>query len=199
MAYESDLDPDQLAIMTWFKPEGAKRSKKLAITAELERDFRHWLDSECRDHDLKVHKFVFSNGQPNYRLQCTKCGFHEGAWIAKTKIRDLDSVPEGSSNAYDDYYDGRRRAWSVVQSDHFAQQDSQNALEYQEYLNSSEWRDKREKVLKRANGTCEGCLDRAATEVHHITYEHIGEEFLWELRAVCQQCHDRIHQSEEEQ
>jgi 5-methylcytosine-specific restriction endonuclease McrA len=48
-------------------------------------------------------------------------------------------------------------------------------------------------VLQRANGHCEGCGQRKAVQVHHLTYEHVGQEFLWELRAVCSECHDRLH------
>ena len=39
---------------------------------------------------------------------------------------------------------------------------------------------------------CEGCGVRRAAQVHHLTYEHVGDELLFELVAVCGQCHDRI-------
>jgi hypothetical protein len=32
-----------------------------------------------------------------------------------------------------------------------------------------------------------------AREVHHRTYQHVGEEFLYELLALCHGCHDRGH------
>jgi hypothetical protein len=65
---------------------------------------------------------------------------------------------------------------------------------YNEYLGTSAWRDRRELVLRRANGICEGCLEAKATQVHHTTYAHVGNEFLWELRAICDECHDRFHE-----
>jgi hypothetical protein len=64
---------------------------------------------------------------------------------------------------------------------------------YQEYLGTTAWRDRRSLVLRRANGTCEGCGEARATEVHHLTYAHVGNEFLWELVAVCRDCHERFH------
>lgn len=28
---------------------------------------------------------------------------------------------------------------------------------------------------------------------NHLTYKNMGDEFLWELRAVCPSCHTRAH------
>lgn len=63
---------------------------------------------------------------------------------------------------------------------------------YQGYLLSPEWQKRRAAVLKRAQGQCEGCGRRGATEVHHTTYAHVGNEPLFELRAVCDRCHKAI-------
>lgn len=64
---------------------------------------------------------------------------------------------------------------------------------YNEYLKSPQWERKRRAVLDRCQGICEGCRINKAVQVHHLTYEHVGEEFLWELVAVCRMCHSRIH------
>jgi 5-methylcytosine-specific restriction endonuclease McrA len=29
--------------------------------------------------------------------------------------------------------------------------------------------------------------------VHHLTYQNAGNEFLWELVAICRECHARYH------
>lgn len=63
---------------------------------------------------------------------------------------------------------------------------------YDAYLASPDWRSKRALVMKRAAALCEACLSARATEVHHTTYAHFGNEPLWELRAVCRPCHERI-------
>src|SRR5215212_8618047 len=62
---------------------------------------------------------------------------------------------------------------------------------YNRYLETPEWHSRREKVLERANGRCEGCGERRAAQVHHRTYEHVGDEFLFELVALCELCHER--------
>lgn len=53
-------------------------------------------------------------------------------------------------------------------------------------------------AVARARGVCEGCRSARATQVHHLTYQHAGHvvpggELLWELVAVCDDCHDRAH------
>ena len=65
--------------------------------------------------------------------------------------------------------------------------------DYQAYLRSDQWQELRRRVLQRANGFCEGCWQRRATQVHHLSYAHIGCEFLWELVAICDVCHSRVH------
>lgn len=65
--------------------------------------------------------------------------------------------------------------------------------QYAEYLRSEEWFGRRTKVMDRCNGLCEGCREAEAVDVHHLTYEHVTEEFLFELVALCAGCHERIH------
>lgn len=68
---------------------------------------------------------------------------------------------------------------------------------YDAYLETPEWLALRDLVLDRSDGVCEGCGLQRAVQVHHVTYEHVFHEFLWELRAVCLDCHKRIHDEEE--
>jgi 5-methylcytosine-specific restriction endonuclease McrA len=55
------------------------------------------------------------------------------------------------------------------------------------------WAARRALVMGRASGVCEGCRKAAASEVHHLTYKNAGAEFLWELVAICRDCHERYH------
>ena len=63
---------------------------------------------------------------------------------------------------------------------------------YPKYLQSSVWQAKRERVLRRDKHTCQTCRQQA-TEVHHQTYQNVGNESLTELVSLCQRCHRRIH------
>jgi hypothetical protein len=64
---------------------------------------------------------------------------------------------------------------------------------YADYLRSRQWAETRAKVMARAQHRCEGCRDALATEVHHLTYENVTREFLFELVALCEGCHERVH------
>lgn len=64
---------------------------------------------------------------------------------------------------------------------------------YDVYRKSRKWKDKTGKVLKRDNHTCKSCGEAPAQAVHHITYDNIYDEPLFELVSVCNSCHFKIH------
>lgn len=64
---------------------------------------------------------------------------------------------------------------------------------YKDYMRSDKWKVKRKKVLERDNYTCVSCLEEKATQVHHITYDNLGDEPLFNLVSVCGKCHCKIH------
>lgn len=67
------------------------------------------------------------------------------------------------------------------------------SLEYRTYLASSQWKEKRKAVITRCRGWCEQCLKAGLhnkmADVHHLTYERLGDERLTDLMAVCESCH----------
>jgi hypothetical protein len=65
--------------------------------------------------------------------------------------------------------------------------------QYNEYLLTPAWRARRARVLHRAGNMCEGCGERPATQVHHLTYERFRHEMLFDLVAICNPCHAAIH------
>lgn len=83
----------------------------------------------------------------------------------------------------------RERAWESRK----AENDRAWWAWYSAYLLTPKWRARRELVMQRARGICEGCGFMAATQVHHRTYDHVGDEFLFELVAICDACHGRLH------
>ena len=63
---------------------------------------------------------------------------------------------------------------------------------YQCYLLSEQWKTRRSAVMARDNHMCQYCGGEA-TEVHHLTYENIGNEPLEDLIAICRLCHKDQH------
>jgi 5-methylcytosine-specific restriction endonuclease McrA len=66
---------------------------------------------------------------------------------------------------------------------------------YALFLRSIYWRDTRKKVLKRDNYTCTKCGCKKNLQVHHLSYEHHGNEhlFLEDLTTLCKKCHEFEH------
>jgi 5-methylcytosine-specific restriction endonuclease McrA len=136
-------------------------------------------------------------GPRQLRKQCTDCGrllagAVAHAW-ASTDTPGVDLVALRRWNVAEDGYWRERRIANAEARAALAQERRE---EYRRYLQSDEWASRRELVLQRADYLCEGCrLDRA-TEVHHLSYDHLGQEFLWELVAVCRRCHAEWHSQE---
>ena len=85
-----------------------------------------------------------------------------------------------------------RERWVDRQAEFDAEQQRRREA-YHEYLETPEWWEKREAVMERENNICQGCRAARAVHVHHLTYDHCGAEFLWELVAICEGCHERAH------
>ena len=65
--------------------------------------------------------------------------------------------------------------------------------EYQAYLESSAWQDVRRLVIDRFGGRCATCNASDGLEVHHRTYERVGDERMDDLTLLCSQCHELLH------
>ena len=64
---------------------------------------------------------------------------------------------------------------------------------YRRYLRSDAWAGRRERALRRAGGRCGRCGAGVPTEVHHLTYERLGDERDDDLLALCAPCHRGAH------
>lgn len=60
---------------------------------------------------------------------------------------------------------------------------------YRDTLNSARWKGLRDYAVAASDGLCTVCWRRPATELHHLTYEHVGREGLNEVRPICSDCH----------
>lgn len=63
--------------------------------------------------------------------------------------------------------------------------------DYLAYLASPEWAERRERILARNGWACEWCMERLATDLHHLTYARFGHEWDADLLALCRPCHRR--------
>lgn len=174
---------------------------QLYMSEELERELVELAEKKnCPHEETSICKVIVRGGSVQYRHQCSRCGEFVGSPIAHSKAPpDAPSADHELQQKLEAAHSEERER--IIQR-HVRQQknrDSKFWEEYKIYLRSPEWKSKRDKVLKRAGSICEGCGERAATQIHHLTYKHVFSEFLFELVAVCDNCHERAHADEIEE
>ncbi|MFG6094325.1 hypothetical protein SPB21_03705 [Leptothoe sp. ISB3NOV94-8A] len=74
---------------------------------------------------------------------------------------------------------------------------------YTAYINSQAWREKRSQVLERDEYRCRICgfsdSDGLSLQVHHSSYENLGNEPLNQLVTLCTDCHPIADQCQKRQ
>lgn len=65
--------------------------------------------------------------------------------------------------------------------------------EYKRYIASSKWYYKRMDALEFHGKKCKACGSVQKLDVHHLTYDRLGNEFLSDLIILCRPCHDEEH------
>lgn len=166
--------------MSTFKELVEQASMRAAIEASPEQ-------CECKRTQLRAR--TIRGGSVQYVHQCLDCGEPVG-----NPQRQVGTVPK--------FDEEMRRTWMERRAEirDLARTEESRRwwAHYHEYMGSQEWFELREKVLQRDGYVCRGCLVNKATEVHHLTYEHFGEEFAFQLLSLCHPCHERYHRDEEE-
>lgn len=123
-----------------------------------------------------------------YRMQCFDCGKAVGNAVAHAQA---EREANGPIDDFDETLFERGRL--LVPAPPTPQDWERRRAEYEAYLDTPAWQAKRAKVLKRCGGVCEGCGEAPATQAHHLTYAHLGDELLFELVGLCRTCHTAAH------
>lgn len=165
---------------------------------ELQRDLANWGEAaECLHESKELRKIPIAGGRYQIRFQCLRCGDGLGNPIARTQAPE--DLQLGDVRLKERYRSMRRSEHEEIIQKHIRKQktkDTEFWIKYNKYLLSNEWKARRTKILDRSGGLCEGCRERPATQVHHLSYRHVCNEFLFELVAVCDDCHSQLHPEE---
>jgi hypothetical protein len=147
-----------------------------------------FLRCNCQEDEKKPKKRTIKDGRIVYGFECQNCGaFNQKS----TKSFGLGFLPnEFADESIRARFLDRCRQHDQNRKDERSRQWWEN---YNRYLQTEHWKRKRQAVLERDKHICQGCLINIATQVHHLSYEHLGNELMWELQSVCIKCHRVLH------
>lgn len=148
----------------------------------------------CAHVKTTLTRYTCANNSIQYVMQCNRCKARVGNAIP---YRKLTHWQRKNAPPFDS--DGRSAMRDELSHQYQLHRETFNSEAwweaYNEYLDSPEWKNKRARVLARDNDKCterrKGCTERA-TEVHHLTYDNVGNEPLEDLTSVCHNCHEQI-------
>lgn len=158
----------------------------------------------CEEPNLGLRKVKLSNGTIQVKHQCKKCGNSAGCAVKykNTNIDinaiewfddDLKSRVEQERELirinFWEQFNAGRSAYHERQSEKW-HQDTQERRRI--YFASAAWKLKRMKVFERDQYMCQSCFNTKATEVHHLNYDHFGNEPLFDLISICRYCHQQV-------
>ena len=140
----------------------------------------------CSTHNFEMVKMKMSNGRWMLKKQCPTCGKTDSPHLSH-KGFNIAKVPMFNKELYENYLtikiaesENKRAKWKV------------DRLKYISYLESPEWRAKRQVIFERDGRKCVLCGEDGI-QVHHLTYDRIGHEDNDDLISVCLNCHAKIH------
>jgi hypothetical protein len=149
---------------------------------------------DCTHNHSVLTRFLQSNGVYSYRFQCQVC--FQPVGNNQKKPDNHESLPEFDVEKREAYWEARRREFERAGREKLDAANEEWWERYNAHMVSAAWSMLRARVLSRAGGICEGCGVRKATQAHHLTYARLGREMLFDLVAVCSQCHEAIHAKE---
>jgi hypothetical protein len=151
---------------------------------------------ECEHENTRIARRIIRGGATQYVMQCLRCGRAAANPVKKDAAISMAGGVEPI--AFDEKLIESFDELKAKASEEINKQFDRSVFfnHYDEYLESEQWAKKRSLVFKRAKCVCEGCGEAVATEVHHLSYKHVGDEFLFELVALCHACHERWHEED---
>jgi 5-methylcytosine-specific restriction endonuclease McrA len=149
---------------------------------------------ECTCENKEPRKRQIKGGAITYGTHCLNCGKFENKGV---KIFGFSPPTQFADEDIKKKFRIRcQEHWQQRRQEQISQKDADNRQwweKYNAYLQSPVWMSRRDAVLKRDKYLCQGCLSRRAEHVHHLTYDHCGNELAFELISVCVECHKKLH------
>jgi hypothetical protein len=163
---------------------------------EYTRLLNAFFAAECKhEGSVAQYRVKIASGGFQVRDCCVNCGERLGTALSQKDKEWVASLPWQPEEHAATYKSRRYEEWQATLVTLARQQYADRGRftdSYRDYMSSEAWNAKRSLVLKRCGEICEGCGVAKATEVHHRCYDHLGDEFLFELLGLCHSCHEQI-------
>jgi transposase len=160
-----------------------------AISKRVDEEFA------CKHAHNTVRKKLAADGAISIWQQCDRCGHKVSIAIKKATmtLAQVQALPTWDTQLESRFYAEKKKYFD----ESYAAEKKRHAdawhCAYDQYLHSPEWKRKSKLVMLRAQGICEGCRETEAIDAHHLSYDDVGHEFLFQLVALCRKCHDKLH------
>jgi hypothetical protein len=158
--------------------------------------------TNCNSQDLEFVKYKMVNGIDVLRKQCYTCGYLLTLNYKRNYVNNYNLLNYVNENLRNNYYKGKIDKSIINQKKHqikkiffdYAFQHFNRSYNYYHnvYLNSKEWKEKRNLIMDFYNHKCNDCNSKA-TDIHHLTYENIFKEKFEDLIPLCRNCHNKRH------
>ncbi len=151
--------------------------------------------SDCDCLRLGLVNRLIANGTRQIWVQCKDCN----RLLRNIKVIIADSAVKAGcvireyDNRAQEEAEERQRKKTQEYYNSVEEKNNQWWDNYNNHLKSEKWFRSRNLILERDRYTCQGCLLNRATQVHHLSYQHITSEFMFELVSVCDDCHNLLH------
>lgn len=160
------------------------------LAQQYAREKKSLYEARCRHERREVRIKTKQNQSKVAKAQCLNCGEPLGQ---ESKRSDHPNAPDWDEALNATYLADRKASENELEMRYYQLSITADTSGEDDYYHSEAWREKREKVKRRANRICEGCLEKRAVHVHHLTYDNFGDELLFQLVALCTSCHSKLH------
>lgn len=157
---------------------------------------------DCKK-EWKVRLHTISNGQLRVTLECQCCFARDTQWMvgvpkAAQQLYLLEhevlALPKTNVEGREGWFERKQKLFELREQwrrEKFpARKDWWDW--YNGYLQSDCWLKKRQLIFERDKHKCTRCGD-SADQVHHLTYERVGQEFYDDMTSLCLSCHTIEH------
>jgi hypothetical protein len=141
---------------------------------------------------FELRRRTIKGGTTRPEWQCLGCGQSTGQPVSPGRVPDWQSRPawdEALSRQYADTAETERLREATEEL-------ARKRVAYAAYRRSNAWHAKRTKILRR-DPVCAACGEAPSAQAHHLTYDRIFREPLFDLVGVCRPCHEELHRHDE--